>query len=134
MGSKGVVNYGGNEMKWALHLVSAEVKPGLPMTGVAASVDILPLCDPVVAAWTSDPKSKLPREDEWPEDVPKAPVHCTADQWSLLCKMLWGHNMVRAIALKDVFHTRGKFVFIGAFAVEKRVSPCRVASSHQIDH
>ena len=104
----------------ALLLVAAEVEPGLPMPGVAASGDILPLCDPVVAAWIADPESKLLPENEWPEDVPKAPIHCTADQWSLLCKMLWGRNMVRAIALKDVFHARGKPVFIGAFAVEKK--------------
>ena len=57
IGTKGL-DYSGAEVRMALPLIAKEVEPGLPMPGVAASVDILPLCDPLVAEWVAQAVAK----------------------------------------------------------------------------
>ena len=116
------VAYSRTDVKKALDLVAAEVEPGLPPAAIAASVELIKLCDPQVAEWLSDPWSKVLPESEWPEEVPPAPVHCSTEEWGKICKLLVDWWIFGPIELQQVFHARGKPVFIGAFAVEKRGS------------
>ena len=48
----------------ALPLIAKEVEPGLPLPGVAASIDILPLGDPLVTEWVAVPEARLLPEAE----------------------------------------------------------------------
>ena len=114
------VDYSGSEVKKALDLVAAEIEPGLPPQAIAASVELIKLCDPLVAEWLADPWTKVLPEEEWPEDIPPAPVHCSAEEWGKLCRILVDRRMFRTIELHRVFHAKGKPVFIGAFAGEKK--------------
>ena len=58
------LDYSGAEVRLALPLIAEEIEPGLPEPGVAASIDILPLCDPLVAEWVASPEARLlPKAD-----------------------------------------------------------------------
>ena len=98
----------------------AEVEPGPPPVGLAASVSLVSLCDPVVAKRFSDPWSMVLPPSKWPEKVPKAIVHCTSEEWAKLCHLLFDRCMIRTMALRAVFNANGQPVFIGAFAGEKK--------------
>ena len=97
-----------------------KIKRGLAPQEVAASVSFVELCDPLVAEWMADPWSKVLPESEWPDEPQAAPVHCSSVEWGKVCNMLVDRRMLRPIGIEDVFHARGKPVFIGAFAVEKQ--------------
>ncbi len=79
----------------------AEVEPGLPPVGLAASVSLVSLCDPVVAEWLSDRWSMVLPPSKWPEKVPKAIVHCTSEEWAKLCHLLFDRCVIRTMDLVD---------------------------------
>ena len=106
------VDYSGTGVKKSLALVEAEIEPGLPPKAIAASVELIKLCDPQVAEWLSDPWSKFLPGSERPEEVPPAHVHCSAEEWGKICKLSIDRRMFRTIELYQVSHAKGKPVFI----------------------
>ena len=117
------VDYSGEEISHALPLKLGELRPGLPVKGVAGSLCAAGVSAPEVRAWVCDPGLALKDEKDWPQQVPKASINATRDDWYDICCELVKLNILEPIPYEEIFRAHGKVVLNGAFAVLKKGTP-----------
>ena len=124
------VDYSGEEISHALPLKLGELRPGLPVQGVAGSLCAAGVSAPQVRAWVCDPGLALKAEKDWPKQVPKASINATREDWYEICSELVKLNILEPIRYEDIFRAHGEVVLNGAFGVLKKGTPapgeCRV--------
>ena len=117
------IDYSGEETVKALPLKLGELMPGLPVKGVAGSLDAALASSPAVRQWVEDPALALKPRPEWPSTVPKAKINASKEDWYDICVELFNRGILAPIELEDVFQVDGQHVLNGAFAVEKKGTP-----------
>ena len=117
------VDYSGEEISHALPLKLGELRPGLPVEGVAGSLCAAGVSAPEVRAWVCDPGITLKAEKDWPEQVPKATINASREEWYDICCELVRLKILAPIPYDDIFRAHGKVVLNGAFAVLKKGTP-----------
>eukprot|EP00971_Amphidinium_carterae_P315995 6281187-Amphidinium_carterae.3 len=90
----------------------------LQVQGVAASVKATDLASDLVRDWLLDPEKAILLEDEWPETLPKARVHCHSTAELLRCLVgMYQRGILVPIRDGDVFHARGHLHVWGPGAI-----------------
>ena len=117
------IDYSGEETVKALPLKLGELLPGLPVKGVAGSLDAAMAASPAVRQWVEEPLLALKPEHEWPESLPRARINATKEDWYDICVTLVDRGILAPIDLTEVFSVQGQPVLNGAFAVEKKGLP-----------
>eukprot|EP00438_Fugacium_kawagutii_P028805 Skav222861 [mRNA] locus=scaffold2201:87314:93953:- [translate_table: standard] len=124
------IDYAGEEVGHALPLKLGELEPGLPVAGVAGSLNAVEAAAPQVRAWVEDPRLALKDKSLWPPKVPSAKINATKSEWYKVVEALYKRGIVAPIKLSEVFTVDGTPVLNGAFAVNKKGDPapgeCRV--------
>ncbi|CAK0841845.1 unnamed protein product [Prorocentrum cordatum] len=113
------VAYDGEEVGTAETPTVEQVLPALPPVGIAASVEAVPLCDPVVRRALLDADSMVLPEGVRPVVPPQAKIWAPNDVWEELVEVLWARGLVGPIDLKDALHVGGKPVLCGASGARK---------------
>ena len=117
------IDYSGEETVKALPLKLGELLPGLPVKGVAGSLDAAMAASPAVRQWVEDPQLTLKPECDWPDSLPRARINATKEDWYDICVTLVDRGILAPIDLGEVFSVQGQPVLNGAFAVEKKGLP-----------
>ena len=117
------VDYSGEEISHALPLKLGELRPGLPVEGVAGSLCAAGVSAPEVRSWVCDPGLTLKAEKDWPKQVPKATIKATREDWYDICCELVKLNILEPIPYDEIFRAHGEVVLNGAFGVLKKGTP-----------
>ena len=76
--------------------------------------------------WLCAPERLIKDRADWPKEVPKAKVHCDADEWPHVVRTMYDRNIVEMFDVSDVFAIDGEGVFVGAFGVIRPQDPVTV--------
>lgn len=113
-------DYSGEEVLRAHPTTWADLAPGLPPKGYAASVDLVNFVGPYVRTFLLNPRSVLLLRSQWPSDVPKAKIQVTEiGHWFEIAINLVALGILGPIEESEIVCVDGEKVLHGAFGVER---------------
>ena len=121
------ISYSGVEVCMLEPLTLAEILPGLPPVGSAASVDPLLVAEGEVLEGLRFPERFIKPEAEW-DDFKPARVHANDDEWGRIGSTLLEPGVFVESDPDEIPRIRGAPVLCGAFGVEKSGTPVAPAT------
>jgi len=113
------LSYGGEVVSKAEVITLAQVLPGLPPVGLAASVPAVDLVAPDLRVLLENPELSLKPRSEWPDKFKKAKMHISPEDWAQLGPILKRSGICRSIRRSDLISHHGHTLVNGLFGVGK---------------